>query len=377
MFQCIGHGKQLFLPDAGRRQDVCHLRFAAGDGACLIQGNDIYFARLFQRDRCLEQDAVFRSHAVAHHDGHRCGQTQGAGTADHQHRDSSGKGKTDFLPGNQPDEQSENCDGNHRRHENAGHPVRHLGNGRFGGRRIADHLDDLGEGGIFAHPGSPAADEAGLIGGGRRDGVSRLLVHGDALPCQRGLIHRAGPLQHNAVHRDILAGTNHEEIADLHLVDRDFSFFSFPKDSGRLRRQLHQTFERVGGPSLGAGLQRLAHGDQGKNHGRRLEIKLMHVAHNRRRISLQLRAAHGQQSVDAVAKRSAGAHGHQGIHVWRPVDQPFKTADKKLLIDHHDDDRQQHLQDTHRHVIAFQYARQGPAPHGMSHGQVHQGDQEA
>ena len=48
---------------------------------------------LLQRGGGLEEDAVFGAHAVAHHDGHRRGQAQGAGAADDQHGDAPGQGE--------------------------------------------------------------------------------------------------------------------------------------------------------------------------------------------------------------------------------------------------------------------------------------------
>ena len=58
------------------------------------------------------------------------------------------------------------------------------------------------------------------------------------------------------------------------------------------------------------------------------------------------------------------------------MNQPFEAADKKLLVDHHDDARQQKLGDSDSHMILRQRLRQRPVPHHMSHGQIHQRNQE-
>ncbi len=66
---------------------------------------------------------------------------QGAG--DHQHRDSAGQSKTDFLPQKQPDNGGKNGNGDDCRDKDARDFIRNLGNGRLGGRSITDHLNDL------------------------------------------------------------------------------------------------------------------------------------------------------------------------------------------------------------------------------------------
>ena len=74
--------------------------------------------------------------------------------------------KPNVLSGQKPDN---GCDDRNRddcRYKYAGNPVCDLSNRRFGGRRIADHFDDLGECGVFAYTGCLAADKSGLIDGG-------------------------------------------------------------------------------------------------------------------------------------------------------------------------------------------------------------------
>ena len=56
--------------------------------------------------------------------------------------------------------------------------------GAFVACRIADHLDDLGQGSVLTHAGSLAAEEARLIGGSGADPVACGLVHRDALAGQ-------------------------------------------------------------------------------------------------------------------------------------------------------------------------------------------------
>ena len=60
-------------------------------------------AGLFQSRGGFEQDAVLRTQAAAHHNGHRGGQAQGAGAADDQHGDAPGQGKAKAPAQQQPD----------------------------------------------------------------------------------------------------------------------------------------------------------------------------------------------------------------------------------------------------------------------------------
>ena len=62
--------------------------------------------------------------------------------------------------------------------------------------------------------------------------------------------------------------------------------------------KLHQALERVGGLALGAGLQHLAHRDEGQNHGSGLKVELHHIMHDQLAVAVHLRAGHGEQGVE-------------------------------------------------------------------------------
>ena len=79
LLQRAGFPDQLLFRISVRGADVCHLRFAGGDGSGFVQRNDLYPAGVFQRFTGLEQDPVFRAHAVTDHNRHRGCQPQGTG----------------------------------------------------------------------------------------------------------------------------------------------------------------------------------------------------------------------------------------------------------------------------------------------------------
>ena len=147
--------------------------------------------------------------------------------------------------------------------------------------------------------------------------------------------------QHNAVHRDILTRTHHEHITFAHLLDGQSHLFPFPDHIGSFGRQLHQALQRIGGPSFGPGFQHLTHGNEGQNHGSRFKIEFMEIVLGHLHIAQRLSVAHGKKRIRAIDKRRRTAQCHQRIHIGCPVPQAFKTTDKKLLVDYHNDCRQQ------------------------------------
>ena len=375
--QCGGKGEQLRLGNALGGQNVGHFWFTAGDGAGLVQRHDLGAACSFQRSGGLEQDAVLCTQTVAHHDGHRRCQTQRTGAADDQNGDAAGQRIAQLPAQQQPHDGGDHRNGNDRRHEETGHRIGDFCNGSLGGGGIADHPDDLGKCGVLAHAGGPALQETGLVGGGSAHLVARSLVHGDALAGQGALVHGAGAFQHDAVHGDVLARAHHKDVPLLHLLDGHGHFGTVPQQGGGLGGKLHQALERVGGLALGAGLQHLAHRDEGQDHGSGLKVELHHIMHDQLTVAVHLRAGHGEQGVGAPHKACHGTHGHQRVHVGRTVEEALEAVDEELLVDDHDDARQQQLHKAHGDVVAVEPAGQGPAPHHVAHGEVHQHQQKA
>ena len=58
------------------------------------------------------------------------------------------------------------------------------------------------------------------------------------------------------------------------------------------------------------------------------------------------------------------------------MNESFESIDKELLVYDHYDRCKEHLHDTHRDMIAFEESRERPAPHHMTHREVHQDQQE-
>ena len=369
--------EQLGLGHAHSGQKVGDGRFAAGDSAGLVQRHDAGTPGFFQCRSGLEQDAVLRTKAVAHHNSHRRCQTQRTGAADDQHRDASRQRVAYIPPQQQPDKGCDHCNADDRRHKKAGYGICDLCNGCFCGSGIADHADDLRQRGVLAHAGGAALQIAGLVGGGGAYFITHGLVHRDAFAGQGTLVHGTAALQHNAVHRDVLARAHHKDILFLHLFNGHGHLSTVPQQGGGFGGKLHQALECIGGLALGACLQHFAHRDEGQNHGGGLKIELHHVVHDKFFIAVQLRIGHGKQGVGAPHKACHRAHGYQRIHIGGAVYQPFEAIDEKFLVDHHHDARQQQLYQPHGNVVAVEPAGQRPTPHHVPHGKVHQHQQKA
>ena len=272
---------------------------ALGDGAGLVQDDDVGLAHGFQRSGGLEQDACFRAGAAAHHDGHRGRQTQGAGAADDQDADGTCQGEADGLPDGQPDNAGDERQDEDGGHEDGGHLVGDLGDGRLAGRGLFHQADHLTDGGVPADPGGLAGQEAALVVGGGGDGAARPLVHRQALAGEHGFIHGALALDHLAVHRDALPWAHQELVSYHHVLHRDLDLLAVPQDGGLFGGQVHEAADGVGGLALAVGFQGLAHGDEGQDHGGALEIVLVHIGHGRFRPALCHGGA-GQEKDDSA-----------------------------------------------------------------------------
>ena len=69
----------------------------------------------------------------------------------------------------------------------------------------------------------------------------------------------------------------------------------------------------------------------------------MHVAHDRVHAAFHLGVCHHEQGVGAPGEGGTGSEGYQGVHIRRTVQQALKAADKKFLVDHHDDHGEKEL----------------------------------
>ena len=176
-FQGVGLFQKFLFRDSFCRNDIGNLRFSFRNGAGFIHDGDIDFPCIFQGFAGFEEDAVFSAHAVAYHNGHRRCQAQGTGAGNDEDADGVFQGRGNRSAQQRPKNEYKDGNENHRRNEHRRYFVRNAGNGSLGGSGIADHADNLGEGGVLPYPKGPGADiPAGVHGGGAHR-IAGFLVH--------------------------------------------------------------------------------------------------------------------------------------------------------------------------------------------------------
>ena len=248
-------GQELLLCQrAVQGEDICHGGVARGDGAGLIQNDGVHVVEVLQALGGLNQNAHLRGLACAHHDGHRGGKAQGAGAGDNQHGNGVGQGELKAHAGNEPHNGRHNSYGDDHRHKHAADLVRQPGDGRLGVAGLVHQADDLGKGGVLPHLGGLELKGAVFVDGGGDDLVARVLLHGDALARDGGLVHIAVALCDDAVYWNALAGTDDHNIPGHHLLRGDGLLHPAPEHHGGFGGQIHQLAQGVAGFGLGAGL---------------------------------------------------------------------------------------------------------------------------
>ena len=250
--------------------------------------------------------------------------------------------------------------------------------GGLGGGRLVHQGDHLGQRGVVAHPCGPEGERAGLVDGGGHHLIPRALLHGDGFSGEGGLVHGGQALHHLAIHGDGLPGPHQEQVAHHHLLHRDLHLPAVPEGGGRLGGQVHEAADGLAGLALGAGLQILAQSDEGEDHARGLEVEvhrpLLHPGH----VPVPQAVADLEDGGDTVDHGGRGAHGDQGVHIGRAVEEGLEAHPVVLVVDIHDGQHQQELDEGKGQGVpaVMEEGGEGPAHH-MPHGDIEEGDEEA
>ena len=118
-----------------------------------------------------------------------------------------------------------------------------------------DQAGHLGQLGVGADPGGAHHQPAAGVDGGADHASpgADLDRHGLAGQQRASTAERA--LDDHAVGGDLLAGADHEPVADRELVDRDADLDAVAQHRDVLGAELEQRAQRGAGPALGAGLE--------------------------------------------------------------------------------------------------------------------------
>ena len=281
------------------------------------------------------------------------------------------------MSGQKPDESGDDCNRNDGRYKDTGNTVCDLGDWSLGGSRIAYHFDDLGEGGILAYTRCLTFDKTRLIDGSSRNKITGRFVNRNALTGKGRFIDRTVSFNDHTVDRDAFSGTYHKEVSLVYLLDRDGGLLTISKNDGSFGGKLHETLKCIGGSALGTCFKHFADSDEGQDHGCRFKVKFHHIIHDSCRITVHLCSCHGKECIDTPYKGCHRAECDQRVHIRGTVPQTLKSADKKFLVDDHDDPGKQHLDKSHGNMVVIEPRRERPAPHHMSHGKVHKYQQKS
>nr|WP_323368430.1 hypothetical protein [Cumulibacter manganitolerans] len=135
--------------------DLRDLRLALGQGAGLVEDDGVDAGGGLDRGRVLEQDPAPGAQRGPHHDGGRCGQTEGIGTGDHDDGDGEQQRGLHACPCREPDQEGAGAAAQRDEHQPERRPVGQPLSGSLGVLRLLDERDDLGQRGVCAHLGGP------------------------------------------------------------------------------------------------------------------------------------------------------------------------------------------------------------------------------
>ena len=239
--------------------DLGDLENALGQGAGLIKHSYAGFGQGLEVVAALDQDAALRRAADAAEEGEGDGDDQRAGAAD----DQEGQGAHDPV---QPVAQEQRRHkGQHQRADADGRGVvtGKLGDEVLDGSLlqagIFHQIEDLCHGGVVVEGGGLDAEDAFLIDAAADDVVAGAHGAGAALAGQGGGVQRGFAGDDLAVQGDLLAGFDHDDGADLHIVRVDHADVALGVlQVGALGADVHQGGDAAAALAHGVGLEQLA-----------------------------------------------------------------------------------------------------------------------
>ena len=180
----------------------------------------------------------------------------------------------------QPDKECDHGDRDNRGNEDGGDLVHHRLDRGPGPLGVCDHVDDPREHRLRTECVRTDQQRPGAGDGTADDLVTFRLGDRQRLTGDHGLVDRAAPLEHGAVHRDLLSGTHPDHVADLQMLEVDLLLVTVVVDPARgRRRQIHEGPDGPGGGFTGPQFQDLPQCYEGDDDRGRLEVDLGTTVH--------------------------------------------------------------------------------------------------
>ena len=177
LLETRGDAKQFVSYRWGLRDDAEHSRLAFGERAGFVDDQGVDFFHGLEGFGVLDQDSGVGAAAGAHHDGHRSGESQGAGAGDDEDCDRvdqcvrQARFRTECEPGDEGD--GGHCDD--RGNEPGGDAIGQTLNGGAAALGLSDELDDPGQQGFGADALGAHDERSGGVDGGADDLAARVL----------------------------------------------------------------------------------------------------------------------------------------------------------------------------------------------------------
>src|SRR5690554_1422569 len=274
--QAGGEAQDFILAPVANGQDFRDGWLALGNGAGLVQDQQVQLAGLLQGLALADQDSVLGRLAYTDHDRQGRGQPQGAGAGDNQNR---GKGHqhvrglgcgAEVVPGHGGQHGNDHDGGN----EHRGNLVSQTANGGLGVLGPFDQLDDLGQSRVLAHPFRFIDQGAGLVQGAGGYRIPGLFAYRKGLAGQHGLVDQAVAFHNTAIHGDLFSGAYSYLISLADPLNGNVDFLAVANHPGGLGLQVQQPLNGGRGAATGTDFQGLTQVDQADDHGRGFEIHM-------------------------------------------------------------------------------------------------------
>lgn len=166
-----------------------------------------------------------------------------------------------------------------------------------------------------------------------------------AFPRQGRFVDSTGPFDDIPINGDVFPRTNNKNIANLHCLDGNGRFLPSISKVAVLGAIFMRPLRR---PSCGPWkwFQGLSHRNEGRNHGGRFEVKVLHITHHEFLLRRTMRAKVRDiiQDIEAPQERyTQEPKGNKGIHVGGQMLHALETADEKGAVDEHNDESKEQL----------------------------------
>ncbi len=249
-----------------------------------------------------------------------------------------------LWPEESPGKERKDSNGHHRDHEHARHLVRHPLHRCFGPLRLGNHLHNLRQDGLRAHPLGFDDQAAGGIHRRANGVVTHPLGHRNRLARNHGLINRTCTLDDHAINGHLLARADTETVTHVYVSQRNVFLATVWVDATRCFRR--QTEKRLdGGRRLRPRpeLKHLSSQSQRDDDCGRFEVHA-----NAAMLNERFGEYAGRDSRDnAVDVSSTGAEPDKSPHVWAAMDKgPDAALEERVPRPKHNGRRQDQFDPT-------------------------------